>query len=738
MKKVMTIILCLIQLFACLPATAAETSFSVLLRVNGVKQNYETACVLSGGRTYAAAEELAKAVGGESVIDADSVCIKKGDTTVIMHVGSCSYQVNGEEKTSDAAPIISDDIFCVPLRAVTEALGCYVEWDAVRREALVWTVSEQVVRSLKNYDELFDRDMVDWYIRLYDPEEGGFYAFPSEVTPYYYGPKLEATAQTIDFLIGTRLIGKENGVIDQSSIPDSVREKLIHFFQSRQSDEDGYFYDPQQGTNVIDSRRERNFTKSVDALKYLGAKPLYKTPEERIKEEKQQEAAGVKVESVLPKQYQSEENFIEWLHGLSWENDAYLAGNSLSSSVKMITAAGYKKIMQDFVTEQQNSETGLWGGDERNYATVNAAMKLSTIYDKDYPYPNLQNALESLVYVAETYEPDTASSLWNLLMLLNTAKNTYADAGAEVQKLIDDNFVKLNAIIMEKLAHFKRPDGGYAYSSSGIDGKEADESGVNGNLLCTSYMREQAYWVYKLIMPPLLDGERDYFFTSLAEKEPVAKSEKTNYLCQYDFENMNDGMLPAGFSVSAGTTDGMAYIQTVADGDNTVMEMTGDNSGYLSLQVPIGNQPDYEKLTISQNIKIADNVGDNGIWYQTFGYQGGKALEVVIDSEKSGDVRLRTRKNGAYEESDEKDYQEIGTISRGEWHKLTIDYIPRGTEDTEVRFYIDDSLALETHMYYNGGNAEKMPGTLIDALLMGKYNYTAGTIYLDNIEVMYE
>lgn len=244
--------------------------------------------------------------------------------------------------------------------------------------------------------------------------------------------------------------------------------------------------------------------------------------------------------------------------------------------------------------------------------------------------------------------------------------------------------------------------------------------------------------MYKLIPPPLLDVERDYFFTSLENKAPIAKEEKTNYLCSYTFDGIKDGMLPAGFSVSDGTLGGTGYINTVADGDNTVMEMTGDNSGYLSIQIPIGNKPDYEKLTITQDIKISQQDGADGIWYQTFGYQGGKALEIVMDSAGDGDVRLRTRKAGAYEESDEKDYEEIGTISRGGWHEIKIEYMPKGIDDTRVLFYIDGTPALETGMYFNGGNEEKLPGVLVDALLMGKYNNTSGTIYLDNIEVCYE
>jgi hypothetical protein len=61
--------------------------------------------------------------------------LPSGETTIklIMHVGSSTMMINGEPRALDAPPIIVSGRTLVPLRAVTEALGASVEWNASAR-----------------------------------------------------------------------------------------------------------------------------------------------------------------------------------------------------------------------------------------------------------------------------------------------------------------------------------------------------------------------------------------------------------------------------------------------------------------------------------------------------------------------------------------------------------------------------------------------------------------------------
>lgn len=72
-------------------------------------------------------EELGAAVTWDD--DTQSVSAVKGQTTAILAIGLNIMYINGEPKTLDNPPALVYDTTFVPLRAVSEALGCVVEWE---------------------------------------------------------------------------------------------------------------------------------------------------------------------------------------------------------------------------------------------------------------------------------------------------------------------------------------------------------------------------------------------------------------------------------------------------------------------------------------------------------------------------------------------------------------------------------------------------------------------------------
>lgn len=72
-------------------------------------------------------EELGAAVTWDD--DTQSVSAVKGQTTAILAIGLNIMYINGEPKTLDNPPALIYDTTFVPLRAVSEALGCAVEWE---------------------------------------------------------------------------------------------------------------------------------------------------------------------------------------------------------------------------------------------------------------------------------------------------------------------------------------------------------------------------------------------------------------------------------------------------------------------------------------------------------------------------------------------------------------------------------------------------------------------------------
>ncbi len=91
----------------------------------------EAAPYIQDGRTYVPVRVISEGLGAEVGWDgaAQQVTISKPGRTVVMTIGSADYTVNGEAKTMDAAPVVTNGRTLVPLRAVSEALGKVVYWN---------------------------------------------------------------------------------------------------------------------------------------------------------------------------------------------------------------------------------------------------------------------------------------------------------------------------------------------------------------------------------------------------------------------------------------------------------------------------------------------------------------------------------------------------------------------------------------------------------------------------------
>ena len=92
---------------------------------NDVVNVPDAAPYIANDRTYVPFRALGEALGAEVEWDNDArtVTYTLGKTEVVMTIGETTYTVNGEEKTMDVAPEITNDRTYVPVRFVGEALG---------------------------------------------------------------------------------------------------------------------------------------------------------------------------------------------------------------------------------------------------------------------------------------------------------------------------------------------------------------------------------------------------------------------------------------------------------------------------------------------------------------------------------------------------------------------------------------------------------------------------------------
>lgn len=102
------------------------------LTINGEAVTVETPYVVGAGVTLVPIRVISEAFGAEVNWDGETktVTVSCGECKVIVTVGSKTALVNGEEKTLEEAPELTDGGFSmIPLRFISESLGATVGYD---------------------------------------------------------------------------------------------------------------------------------------------------------------------------------------------------------------------------------------------------------------------------------------------------------------------------------------------------------------------------------------------------------------------------------------------------------------------------------------------------------------------------------------------------------------------------------------------------------------------------------
>lgn len=137
MKKILSFALCVLMLFACLNVSAQNIS----VELDANKLEFDTPPTNIDGRVLVPVRTILEAMGATVLWngEARTVTSKLNDTTVVMTIDSCEMKINGEIKTIDVPAKILGDRTMVPARAITEAFGAEVFWDAHNGTVKIFT-----------------------------------------------------------------------------------------------------------------------------------------------------------------------------------------------------------------------------------------------------------------------------------------------------------------------------------------------------------------------------------------------------------------------------------------------------------------------------------------------------------------------------------------------------------------------------------------------------------------------
>ncbi|MBO5316765.1 MAG: polysaccharide deacetylase family protein [Clostridia bacterium] len=417
-------------------------------------------------------------------------------------------------------------------------------------------VGEEITQAFRNLYELYSDSMLDWMANLWEPytcacdtEEctkssmycGGaaFYYSNSARNTVGYLPDSESTRQILAFLESSGMIGNY-----ATALPDDMKVGIIRFLKSLQDPESGYFYHPQWGDSISDSRRGRDLGDCTDMLRRLGSRPTYDAPDgtkgdgiladgtavetaapasaltDRLKGDMADAVSKVvPTASTIPQHLVDKDSFETYLDSQNIRTNSYAAGNTLASQIDEIKyrdtklkeeGADYSlvDILIKFLNDNQNPDTGTWDwpmeNDQRGvYHANNGVLKISYIYNATRTLmPNyakmITNAVDTLLSEDDPYAVTDIYNVWYALSMIKT--NIEMNGGTEgkthfeaFQAELLNNAVTLIDATKQKLSIFLKPDGSFSYHpqySSSVSQSaptavpQSEEGDVNATTIC--------------------------------------------------------------------------------------------------------------------------------------------------------------------------------------------------------------------------------------------------------------
>ncbi len=141
MKKRVTLIIVALTALLSLIAASASAASEIKVILDGKALSFDVPPRIINDRTLVPLRAIFEGMG--ATIDYEpvtqTVTSKKGDTVVVLTIGSTSPTINGKAVTIDQPGIIVDGRTLAPLRFVAEAFGGTVVWDGDSQTATITT-----------------------------------------------------------------------------------------------------------------------------------------------------------------------------------------------------------------------------------------------------------------------------------------------------------------------------------------------------------------------------------------------------------------------------------------------------------------------------------------------------------------------------------------------------------------------------------------------------------------------
>ncbi len=135
MRRLLSLFLAVLMVMTLFSSVAVYADDSIKVVIDGVNQTYDVMPVIVNDRTLVPMRGIFEALGAEINWDdaTKTVVGTKGDVKVTLTIGNNVAKVGDTEVTLDSPATIVSDRTMVPVRFISEAMGCKVNWIADTR-----------------------------------------------------------------------------------------------------------------------------------------------------------------------------------------------------------------------------------------------------------------------------------------------------------------------------------------------------------------------------------------------------------------------------------------------------------------------------------------------------------------------------------------------------------------------------------------------------------------------------
>ncbi len=749
-----------------------------------------------------------------------------GDTRIVIYASGNSVALAFDDDIEDVTVEYAVQYFCdnyivgnstlklnpgVVYSAAIDPVDILAAEDAAYK-AEMWKKLEEkigedgpeIVAALKKLYAVYTPNVVTWLANLYEPYSclcgectgeiacngGGFYYSNSGRDTGGFYIDAESTYQALGLIKNMGLTYDLKDTSYKSIISEDMKNQMIAFIRSLQSEKDGFFYHLVQGPGEVSNlRRARDLSWCTSLLSDFGAKPKYKTPtgvagsEDDITSYLGQSAAVTASKVVAASSYaphlQSVETITEYLNKITSNGTTssfYGPGSTMTSEMPQVVARdeqlGFKgntfgaegslvDTVVDFFDKYQDPETGLWPHTSE-YNALDGILKISGIYNKAHrQIPNAEKTFAAglAAIISETPLGNAVHSYnpWNgTVNVISNVKNYGASATVDGKLLtateraalmsaeLFDNMPLAIERTAEKIKVMWHEDGSFSYNVNGTSPSTscglpvstgAIEGDVNGTHLLLGGVIGAAYSgigvgsAYKV--PLFGKAERFIFLNTLNGLGPVQKIEDEGDEVFAEPETYDD------FSIDEHPYGNVSTVVKFPGSDNKVLEFndnSSSNSG--SMNVPFTTYQTGANL-FGYKLKM---------YVDSKGTSSGTVLQVTMADaamfylKKSGnDLQFVEASSGDNPNNVERG---LTTVKCDEWFTVEVKYFTGTNETVRIKWYVNGELLAVTDNYFSkaGGklfdadvNPPKPSATKNRVLFWGLKSSTV-KLYLDDVD----